>query len=395
MLTRRQPTLPGPLSAGALGGSSLQDPFGRVGASKWGSLEEAGGDCGCGSGTKPGFGRSPDRDVPSGCGCAETRKSPSAGVNCRPDTRSLDALDAAAERTGAAFAGLDRVTPGGQVGGPPPPPSVRGPTLPGTELVEPGQYLGETSRLVQDSGVGTSSRRLGPPPFKGLNIYTQLCFAKIYGQAEWPAHTCQGPRINPTDSCDLTPSAYASEIIGCMNNHGNSLDRGGEYDREGVRIEPTSQDKAYWNSAFGLLLDNFDLARWALCLVQAWSPEIKGLGLEEQVVELITPDHQGTIPLSVTFLKGEPGEGETLPDGTEEYGEATAWAFTYAKPSSCGQVGVIQAIRHTQWLGRLSSFERGGQAALCAATLLAAMILHEMVQLVKTPTMIGTSLPTP
>jgi hypothetical protein len=125
-----------------------------------------------------------------------------------------------------------------------------------------------------------------------------------------------------------------------------------------------------FGAAVRLLLDNLDIALWATCLVQSWTPELGRFQLVDCLSVVLTPGTGGFLPLTVTYVD-VPVSGNP---------NATMWAFVYGANSAAdGSVGLIIPIGSATWQGQVGSYIGGGDDATCAAIQVAGTILHELI----------------
>ncbi|HND31326.1 MAG TPA: hypothetical protein PLA94_15095 [Myxococcota bacterium] len=144
-------------------------------------------------------------------------------------------------------------------------------------------------------------------------------------------------------------------------------------DEEGpnaTAAQPSAEDEQMFREAVALLWRNRDIALWATCLVQGWSPELRGYDLLPCLSTLLSTI-DGRVPWTVTYAN------VALPD-------ATMWAFTYSdirNNPAIGSVGVIIPINHSNWNEQKIAWRRGGTGAFCVLVNIASNILHELIHI--------------
>lgn len=243
---------------------------------------------------------------------------------------------------------------------------------------------------------GPCSEEGGPflelPPFYQLDIATQACFFTEFWVLDWPETDCCPPLLNRSSRCDppdshewfptlaKVPVHPYSEEAGANNpattGGGNGPGAFTFYD-DGEPILaaiPSWYDHQLFGASLHVLMENMDIALWATCLVQAWSPEMVGLDLEDCLRKLLTTDQTGSLPFSVTYV-------------TQRGNGATMWAYTERDikrdPTvNGGGVGlIIHIASHTPWPSQVEEWRGGGPEAFCVAVQNASNILHEMIHI--------------
>jgi hypothetical protein len=196
-------------------------------------------------------------------------------------------------------------------------------------------------------------------------------------------------------------------------------------------MEPDAYDQQLFGAALAILEKNLDLALWAACLVQNWSPELQGLNLASQIRSMMTPREDGRFPFSITYVE-RATNGATM-TAIEPYlksstdseiarfgivlmiGKYNYWQSTIIDPDNENasiKISDMNENSHphlrTQDLGlkradlgnddafetytnidikksphqiRKENWMKGGVDALCAATALSSEILHEFVHI--------------
>jgi hypothetical protein len=139
---------------------------------------------------------------------------------------------------------------------------------------------------------------------------------------------------------------------------------------------PSRSDRELFYASLALLLDNWDLARWAVCHVNAWSPEMRGLKMVDELEALLQRDAVGVSSLSVTFVSAS--------GGNNEY--ATMWAFTKSIPTADKTLGFIVPVNDPgeSWVDHLENYQDNtpDNFRLCVLVEIAHNILHEMIHII-------------
>lgn len=286
-------------------------------------------------------------------------------------------------RVGKTTLGLGRVPSGPGLGGP----STARFVSSGSASLE---GLG-TPSSVDEGGVGRpfapaiggkgSVARIQLPDFDQVSLATQMCFAEKYRETGWPETGVLAPAVKERTDCEPPSDSQIAAAIGAVGPKGYDWDKtiNGASATNGLNVAPTYGDVVLFGSIVAFLQENRDLVGWAGGLVQSWSPEMEGLDLSGALVTLLTPDASGDLPFGVTYVESAL-DREGLPEG-----KATGWAFTFAKPTKCGQVGVIIPVRREDqdWMKYwLPAMGEGGGKALCAVATASTMVLHELVHVV-------------
>ena len=225
---------------------------------------------------------------------------------------------------------------------------------------------------------------------------TLACFELYHGVSEWPDTDCTAPYRRLGRPCEPPSEAEVTAALHLFPNHGNKYARDprkflrvpdtgfGGYPGttpRGTRVlpvDPSPDDLRLFGSAVAVLLANRDIAEWAACLVEAWSPETRGLPMAGMVEAAL----DGTWPLHVSFV-----------DRSISNPSSTAWAFTQREGASAmdGTLGIILPIRHPTWEAAREERQRRypllhednpGAVGLCAATTYAGVILHEIIHII-------------
>lgn len=203
------------------------------------------------------------------------------------------------------------------------------------------------------------------PDFMSVDVATMICFfGEGYG-LQWPQTDCCPPDMAKRPDCVAPTYQEAWDahwlIPNMQNRYADEIPDAAQ--------EPTPLDQLLFGAALRMLLDNLDIARWATCLVQSWSPELGRFALLDCVTGLLTADSTGIFPLTVTYVD-VPVTGNT---------SATMWAFTRLEPASDGSVGLIIPIGSTTWTDQVAAYVGGGDDGTCAAIQVAGTILHELI----------------
>ena len=264
----------------------------------------------------------------------------------------------------------------------------------------------------------------GPPYFElpsVLDVHSSVreCMLLAHGtRTTWPSHDdccdlssqAQGPKFDDprpelTRSRDcpvitLEQGLRAEAMLTARDNR-HAEDAGGQN-----ATTPSPAMRAMVGAGIHMLLANIDIVQWVWCRIRDWTPdsferwhdanqEFVNVGLEERYV-MRTVGFVGGFPV-VTFddwywsclegllrlRAGTLGWHVTWVDKSASSGneDALAWAFSYAgnRVLSDASVGVIWPTEHDDWIARAIAFKGGGPEALCAASQVASVILHELV----------------
>lgn len=251
-----------------------------------------------------------------------------------------------------------------------------------------------TPSSVDEGGVGRpftptiggkgSVARIQLPDFDQVSLATQMCFAEKYRETGWPETGILAPAVKERTDCEPPSDSQIAAAIGAVGPKGYDWDlsvRIGSTDTVsrtgGHNVIPTFGDVRLFGSIIALLQENLDLALWAVGLVQNWSPEMEGLDLVRLLRWMLTPDYAGDLPFGVTYVDSAYTDG--LPTAN-----ATGWAFTCARPTVDGDVGVILPVRREDqdWMEHwLPMMEEGGGKALCATAAASSVVLHEFIHI--------------
>ena len=221
------------------------------------------------------------------------------------------------------------------------------------------------------------------PDFSKVHIVTQLCFAVQFGDAEWPETCCCAPPLNQSTDCSPPSEEDCDRMISMIPCREWTAQ-----DRDVRAAVGTASDQQLFGAAVAILLKNLDVVLWLSCLVQNWSPELKGLNLSQLILQLLTVDESGRLPLTVSYVQRH-----------SIYG-AHMWAYTLAgqsdicpmvirgsrlrEPNQEGicRVGIIIPINNINWTRRTAKWQLGGSGAFCAAIQVASELLHEIVHII-------------
>lgn len=150
-------------------------------------------------------------------------------------------------------------------------------------------------------------------------------------------------------------------------------------------MTPTPNDHYLFLAGLTLLIENRDIVFWVACLVQKWSPDIKGLNLAGCLEEFLTLPFNWT----VTYVdKSYINEGATM----WAFGVDNVERYPYANDNNPQEAnkkyGLIVPIlqeddsrQDTSWGIKIDKWKQGGSQAFCAAVQVAAIILHELVHI--------------
>lgn len=205
------------------------------------------------------------------------------------------------------------------------------------------------------------------PSFQDVDIVTQICFALEYGDTGWPDTDCCPPALNLTVTCD--PPTLAECLTMSLRVPEHDFDSTVDV----TATSPAQYDRQIFGAGMAVLIENIDIARWAICLAQSWSSEVpavalpSGLSLLDRINEILTVGSDGSFPMNVTYV-------------TDSADGANMWAYCDWQVPSDG-VGVIISISDQWWIDRVVRWRHGGDSAFCAATQIAATILHELVHI--------------
>lgn len=221
--------------------------------------------------------------------------------------------------------------------------------------------------------------RITLPDFFDAHPYTQLCFFSQYSQWEWPSTCCCPPLLNAVEVCE--PPSLKDQLARFKEMTVYYPSLGEDFGANQV-LTPTLDTLLFTCAALDILRKNMDIALWAACLVQSWSPEMAGLDLARRLMSLATPDGNGKLPFTITFV-----DYSTDPKSPG----ATAWARESSIKAD-HRPGVYLPVSgiyldssggtHTSlWANQILDWNKGGGAAFCVAIELAADILHELIHL--------------
>ena len=246
--------------------------------------------------------------------------------------------------------------------------------------------LAPVRRRVGRAGPGSRARQ-GPcseeggpflelPPFYQLDIATQACFFTEFWVLDWPETDCCPPLLNRSSRCDPPSRAEWFQTLVKVPVHEYAED---VWAQQGTKdpiyaASPSGFDQQLFGASLHVLMENMDIALWATCLVQAWSPEMVGLDLEGCLQKLLTVDQSGKLPFSVTYV-------------TQKGNGATMWAYTegdlkkYPTLNGGGVGLIIHSASHTPWPTQVEEWRGGGSEAFCVAVQNASNILHEMIHI--------------
>lgn len=183
------------------------------------------------------------------------------------------------------------------------------------------------------------------PDFSSVDLATQLCFAIEYGVWEWPATDCCPPPKNATSVCEPPSWLEILTMYLAIPIHELTL-----FDRVSNTVAAnviTPYDYQLFAAGVAVLMQNFDIISWVTCLVQQWSPDMKGLDLTGIITDLLTLHTDGTFSWNVTYVN------------STDTG-ATMWAFVpsdvevdvhipYIPTVNDGKVGIIVHIGTDWW----------------------------------------------
>ena len=251
-----------------------------------------------------------------------------------------------------------------------------------------GSILG--SRKPSGHGCPEWADPISLPDWYATSWATQWCFIEETGDYGWPETDCCPPEIGETPF--MGPRECTRPTFDEARQHAKVLwHYSNKYATDDCKFgdtttrprSPTTDDLIFFWAAVSLLVENSDLAEYALCLVDSWSPETRSINYENKVhgrldmyLYFMTLDSSGKSRLHVTFVD--------YPDDyhSESGNEATAWAFTIQKPACDGSLGIILPISISHWVDARNTFHDGTEAeAICVATNYASIILHEIVHI--------------
>ena len=227
---------------------------------------------------------------------------------------------------------------------------------------------------------GSEPPYLQMPDFQDIHPLTQTCFFEQFGKMDWPEIGCCPPSLRQTTDCSPPSILEYMAMLLAVPRYDKMPPSRSDFMRY---APPTAHDQQLFGAALAVLKQNMDIALWATCLVESWSPELVGLDLAGFVRYMLTQRENGRFPFSITYvLWGDDGATMTAikPEFKTaeeielvgEYGIVLMIAPT-AEPAAVPSDSVHKR-RMNQWL-------QGGTDALCASVALASEILHEIIHI--------------
>jgi hypothetical protein len=201
-----------------------------------------------------------------------------------------------------------------------------------------------------------------------------------YLAAEWPATDCAPRPCIERDSCELPSQSDIARMSILVPHLWNRYEAELELSGRALPFDagdgPSREDRELFYASMALLIENWDLARWAVCHVNAWSPEMRGLKMVDELEALLQRDAVGISSLSVTFVSASGGQNEG----------ATMWAFTKDIRTAEMTLGFIVAVNDPgkSWAGHLNRYQsdKPENVRLCTLVEVAHNILHEMIHII-------------